>query len=251
MNSLAWKQCAPRLAMALAAMATLLVAAGCGSGSGIGIIHPLPGGFSNASLKGQYVIAQTGIGVDQAPLTGVDPFSETIVFSADGNGHLTITVDDFDQVGGPYGLNSGQTLSGTYGVSRDGTGFLIVNFSGGSSNYAITIIDDSHFYVIEQDMFATASGFGEKQDTTAFTAAPSGNFVFKAHNIDTSSRVGGIAISSGAVNGTEDLLTLGVLSSSKAIASAGSMTTPLPATRTTRPIHTPRCRGARPWTTAW
>jgi len=47
------------------------------------------------------------------------------------------------------------------------------------------MIDDSHFLCIEQDVFATTSGFGEKQDTTALTAAPSGNFVFKAHNIDT------------------------------------------------------------------
>ena len=42
------------------------------------------------------------------------------------------------------------------------------------------------------------------QDTTAFTAAPSGTFVFKAHNIETSSRVGGITITAGAISGTED-----------------------------------------------
>jgi hypothetical protein len=217
MNCLAWKQCVPRMIMALSATAILLTAVGCGSG--VSIIHPLPGGYSNASLKGQYVIAQTGIGVNQAG-TAADPFSETIVFTADGNGKLSITVDDFDQSGVPFGLPS--PLTGTYSISRDGTGFLSFN----SSNYPITMIDDSHFYVIEQDLFATASGFGEKQDTTAFTAAPSGNFVFKAHNLDTSSRAGGITISSGAISGTEDLLTLGVLSSSKAIASTVSMTAP-------------------------
>jgi hypothetical protein len=88
------------------------------------------------------------------------------------------------------------------------------------------MIDDSHFYIIEQDFFATASGFGEKQDTTAFTAAPSGPFIFKAHEVDTSSRVGGISITAGAIAGTEDFLSLGLLSTSQAIATSVSMTVP-------------------------
>ena len=220
MNPLGWKQCAPRLVMALAAMAILVAAVGCGSGSGSGIIQPLPGNsYTKASLNGQYVIAQTGIGINQA-LTSADPFSETIVFSADGNGNLSIPVDDFNQDATQYTLTS--TLTGTYSISSDGTGSLSFN----NSNYEITMIDDSHFYVIEQDTFATASGFGEKQDTTAFTAAPSGNFVFKAHNLTTSSRVGGITISNGAISGTEDLLTLGLLSTSQTINSAVAMSAP-------------------------
>jgi hypothetical protein len=223
MNPLAWKQCAPRLVMTVAAMATLLVAVGCGSGGGI--IHPLPGSYSKASLKGQYVIAQTGIGAVQPSVgTGAAPFSETIVFTADGNGNLAIPIDDFNQAATPYTLPS--TLTGTYRIGSDGTGSL--SFNG--SNYAITLIDDSHFYVIEQDVFATASGFGEKQDTTAFTAAPSGNFVFKAHNLSTSSRVGGITISGGTIDGTEDFLGLGTLSLSRSIATSVAMSAPNSAT---------------------
>ena len=219
MDPLAWKQYAPRLVMALAVMATLVAAVGCGGSSSV-IIPPLPGGYSKASLNGQYVITQTGIGVNQ---TGscCDPFSETIVLTADGNGNLNIILDDFDQVGGPFS----DSTTGTYHISGDGTGSLTFNFST-PTNYAITMIDDSHFYVIEQDVFATASGYGEKQDTTQFTAAPSGTFVFKAHDIDTSSRVGGVTIASGAINGTEDLLTLGLLSSPQAIASSVSMSAP-------------------------
>ncbi|MBZ5549887.1 MAG: hypothetical protein LAO22_18320, partial [Acidobacteriia bacterium] len=148
-------------------------ALGCGT-SGGGPIPPLPGGYSNASLQGQYVIAQTGIGVNQAGAC-CDPFSETIIFTADGSENLNITVDDFDQVGGPFRDHT----TGTYHINRDGTGTLIFNYST-QSIYAITMIDDNHFYVIEQDFFATASGFGEKQDTAAFSAAPSGTFVFKA-----------------------------------------------------------------------
>ena len=216
MNPLASSKCARRLLMALAAISGIFLTAGCGSS---GSIQSLGGGFSNSNLKGQYVISQTGIGINQA-LTSNDPFSETIVFTADGGGHLTIPVDDFNQDGTPYGLTS--SLTGTYSIASDGTGSLLFN----SSNYAITMIDDSHFYVIEQDTFATAAGFGEKQDTTAFTAAPSGTFVFKAHNLQTSSRVGGITITSGAISGTEDLLNLGALSSSVAITSSVAMSAP-------------------------
>src|SRR5713226_3067206 len=219
MNPLASTKCARRLLMALAAMTGILLIAGCGSR---GSIQSLGGGFSKASLKGQYVISQTGVGVNQAG-TGVNAFSETIVFTADGNGKLNITVDDFDQVGGPFTLSG--PLTGTYGISSDGTGFLIFNFNT-TANYAITMIDDSHFYIIEQDFFATASGFGEKQDTTAFTAAPSGSFVFKAHEIDTSSRVGGITITAGAIAGTEDFLSLGSPSSNMPIATSVAMTAP-------------------------
>ena len=216
MNSLASSKCARRLLMALAAISGIFITAGCGSS---GSIQSLGGGFSNSSLNGQYVISQTGIGINQA-LTSNDPFSETIVFTSDGGGHLTIPVDDFNQDGTPYGLTS--SLTGTYSIASDGTGSLLFN----GSNYAITMIDDSHFYVIEQDTFATASGFGEKQDTTAFTAAPSGTFVFKAHNLQASSRVGGITITSGAISGTEDILTFALLSSNIPIETSVAMTAP-------------------------
>lgn len=219
MNSLPSSKCATRVLMALAAITGIVLTVGCGSS---GIIQSLGGGFSKSSLKGQYVISQTGVGVDQAG--GVNPFSETIVFTADGNGTLTVTCDDFDQVGGPFGGCSA-TTAGTYSIASDGTGSLNIGGSNGF-NYAITMIDDKHFYIIEQDVFETASGFGEMQDTTAFTAAPSGAFVFKAHNIDTSSRVGGITITGGVISGTQDLLTLGLPSSNKPITSAVSMTTP-------------------------
>jgi hypothetical protein len=220
MNPLPPSKCAGRVFMALAVIASVVLIVSCGSS---GIIHSLGGGFSKASLKGQYVISQTGIGVNQAG-NGVNAFSETIVFTADGNGNLTVICDDFDQVGGPFGGCS-LNVAGTYRIASDGTGSVNIGGSNGF-NFAITMIDDSHFYIIEQDAFETASGFGEIQDTTAFTAAPSGAFVFKAHEVDTSSRVGGITITAGAIAGTEDFLSLGLLSTNQAIATSVSMTAP-------------------------
>lgn len=232
MNPLASSKCVRRVLMALAAISGIFLTASCGS-SGL-IIRSLGGSFSKASLNGQYVIALTGIGAEQSTVgTGTAPFSETIVFTADGKGILNETCDDFDQVGGPFGGCS-LNVAGTYTIASDGTGSINIGGRNGF-NYAITMIDDQHFYIIEQDVFETASGFGEMQDTTAFTAAPSGTFVFKAHDtrsrlvettITTSSRVGGITITSGVISGTEDLLTLGLLSSSNPIATSAALTAP-------------------------
>jgi len=221
MNSVASTACARRVLMALAAITSIFFTVGCGSS---GSIQSLGGGFTKSSVKGQYVISQTGVGVEQPQIgNAIAPFSETIIFTADGNGKLTATVDDFDQVGGPYNLKL--PVAGTYSIASDGTGSLNIGGSNGF-NYAITMIDDKHFYIIEQDLFQTASGFGEMQDTTAFTAAPSGTFVFKAHEIDTSSRVGGITITAGAIAGTEDLLSLGSASSNLPITTSVAMTPP-------------------------
>src|SRR5258708_17597453 len=124
MNRLPPSKCAGRVFMALAVIASIVLIVGCGSS---GIIHSLGGGFSKSSLKGQYVISQTGIGVNQAG-TASDPFSETIVFSADGSGNLTATCDDFDQVGGPfpsYPVN----VAGTYSISTHGTGSINIGWS--------------------------------------------------------------------------------------------------------------------------
>src|SRR5580700_5940828 len=176
MNSFVCPKYARRVLMALAVVTGTFLTVGCGSGNGI--VHPLGGGFSNSSLKGQYVMKQMGTAVN-ASVTSADPFSETTVFTADGNGTLNVLEDDFDQ----DGVQLTGSGSGTYHVAKDGTGSL----SFGGSNFAITLIDDTHFYLIEEDAGATSSGYGQIQDTTAFTAVPSGAFVFKAHNLDTSS----------------------------------------------------------------
>jgi hypothetical protein len=218
MNTLASSTCARRVLMSLAATVGVLFTAGCGSSNG-GLVGSLGGNFSKASLKGQYVIAQTGTGVNLAG-TSADSFSETIVFTADGAGNLNVTVDDFNQDGAPIPSTLPET--GSYSILTDGTG----NMTFGGANYAFTMIDDGHFYTIEEDSFATASGYGELQDTTAFTAPPSGSYVFKAHRLGSSARVGGITITGGAISGTEDLLVLTIPSTSVAVSSSVSMATP-------------------------
>lgn len=206
-----------RALQALGAVTLLGFAVGCGNNGGP--IPPLGGNYSNSSLNGQYVFVLTGIGVNQSG-SGVNPFSETQIFTANGNGSLTVTIDDFDQVGGPFG--GSVNYSGSYSIRADGTGTLFFN----SSTYPITMIDDSHFYAIEQDVFATASGYGEKQDTTQFSAPPAGTFALKWHNLGVTSRVGLVNIVGGAINGLEDVNSFSSGAQSFPISNVSSMTTP-------------------------
>ncbi len=213
MNPHACTKCAGRLLMALAAITSILLMAACGSGSGL--VTPLGGSFSNSSLSGTYVMKQTGYYLNSAG-NGI-PFSETTIFSANGKGALTVIEDD----GGPQGPGS-EMLAGSYGIERDGEGSLKFNNPSAISTYQITMIDTGHFYVVEGDSYASSSGYGVLQTSTA---TPSGTYVFKAHNFDTSSTVGvGTIISNGTFTGTQDILTLGGSNSAQAI--SGSVSTP-------------------------
>ncbi|MGA7561042.1 MAG: hypothetical protein WCF61_07535 [Terriglobales bacterium] len=189
---------AGRLLTALAAIASMLLAAGCGNNNNIGFVAPLGGNFSKSSLSGTYVMRQTGYYANSITGAAV-PFSETTIFSANGNGSLTILEDD----GGPQ--NGGpENLAGSYAILRDGEGSLTFNYTSFPTTYNITMIDTNHFYVMEADTFATSAGYGILQSSTAI---PSGTFVFKSHNFGISSRVGGIAIAGGVFTGTQDILT--------------------------------------------
>jgi hypothetical protein len=202
-------KCAARAALVLAVMALLLMAVGCGSsgnGNGGGGGGGGNTGFSNASLNGHYVFSQKGFGVTQ-DLQSTDFFSEGGIFTADGNGHLTNIIDDFTQ-SGQFFTTISAPLSGTYRINSDGTGLLTFVFGAGStSNFRIAFTDTTHFYLIEQDLFATGAGSGEKQTTTTFNPASTDNFIFSGHDLFFgSARVGSMAFNAGAISGVEDLL---------------------------------------------
>ena len=52
--------------------------------------------FTNASLKGQYVFTLTWRWIRPISLRHSFLFVEGGVFTADGNGNLTVIIDDFD-----------------------------------------------------------------------------------------------------------------------------------------------------------
>lgn len=172
---------------------------GCGGTGGGNIFPPPTGNFSNSSLSGQYAYQLSGRSLPSGTI-----FREAGVFTADGNGHITSGTDDFSQGSSV----SSDPITGTYTISNDGTGTAVFNFNQGSISLALTLVSSTKLYMVEGDLFATAAGTAEKQDTTAFNNPPSGTFVFTLHNASSiqgsSSHVGAITVTNGTLVGNED-----------------------------------------------
>ena len=182
---------------------SILFCAACGN-SNNGTNVPVTGKFSNASLNGQYAYVLNGTYFGTTVTNG--PFREAGTFTADGNGNITSGQDDFVQGGAPFST----AVTGTYSLNNDGTGFVTLNLSGGSISLGVTLIDDTKLYLIEADSFANGAGMAERQDSTAFSAAPSGTFAFRVHSSSASGgsvgSVGAITASAGSITGNEDVL---------------------------------------------
>jgi hypothetical protein len=200
MNPLASTKCARRLLMALAAISSIILAVGCGSS---GSPVQVTGGFSNASLKGSYAYTLKGYGFNAGSVTAANFFVEGGVFTADGNGNVTAGTDDFVEAA----LNTtqaftGSAVTGIYSINSDGTGDLQLNFTaGGSEVFRITLSGTGQLYMEEEDGGATSAGSALLQDSTLLSTIPSGTFVFRTHDIETSATMGTLAISAGAVSG--------------------------------------------------
>jgi len=207
MNPLTTSSKCIRVVAALVAVGTLVFAAGCGGGNDNGGGGGNPGGFSNASLKGQYAFTLRGVSSPDGSNSFF--FVEGGVFTADGNGNITAGTDDF--VEAQQGFSD--QITGAYQINTDGSGDIQFNFpAGGASIYHITFSDVSHFSMEEADGFATSGGSGEKQDTSAFSAVSSGTFVYQARDLAAgSAKVGQIALNGGNITGTGDVLVGGVL----------------------------------------
>ena len=210
----------------LAGIGSLAFGVACGGGNGSGKGSGGGGGsFSNASLSGQYAYQLSGLDV-------VGSFREAGVFAANGSGTITGGEDDFVQ---NTSLASA-TSSGTYTISSNGTGSITLNMSNGRSLLiAVTLVSTSKIYlVVGQEQVGsslvaiTGAGISLKQDSSAFTAPPSGTFVFRKHLLNvvqgtSSSEVGTFTIANGTANGSEDVNRAGVQSS---LALSGSFNFP-------------------------
>ena len=196
----------------LMGLALLTFCAGCGS-SGSGIVTGFipTGGFSNASLSGQYVYQIQG--VDFSVNASGAAYREAGVFTANGAGLITSVADDFSEAG-----SVGSTTStGAYVIRTDGTGSLTFTNALGTVNFEVTLVSASKVYLMEIDSPLNAGGLAELQNAAAIAAAPSGTFVFREHDLNTLQSVGSVgafAISGGAVSaGSEDVNRAGVLTS--------------------------------------
>jgi hypothetical protein len=218
---------AVRALVTLVAAGTLIVAAGCGGsgnnngGGGGGGSQ----GFSKASLNGRYAFTMRGYGLLPGSLTQADYFVEGGVFTADGNGNITVGTDDFIQGGVPFS----DPITGTYVINTDGSGDLRLDFTGGSTEFRITLSDNAHFFMAEEDGFRTSFGSAEKQDPALISAIPAGTFVVRAHDSGVISGVptatmARLAISGGTITGSYYLLETGSPSAGALTGNAGTPT---------------------------
>jgi hypothetical protein len=193
-------------------LGTLGIAAGCGgsnsAGTGFGG-GGTSGSFSNSSLSGNYAYQVTGIDLSN----GVS-FREAGVFVADGKGNITGGEDDFSE--GVTVVNN-TSSTGTYSVSDDGTGTVTLNFPNGGLQLAVAVQSSPTVYLgvnaaAEGGNSLTVNGTGvaRQQTASAFTAAPSGNFVFRTHSQSSSTgafsaTVGAMTVGGGTITaGNED-----------------------------------------------
>lgn len=197
----------------LFALGLLLFALGCGS-SGSSVSGP----YSNASLKGSYVVRLSGHDTFLETNNNLqsEKYTEVLTFTADGSGGLN-GVEDFNSSLSAFGFTPGTAFTGNYQIGRDGNGSMQINFSApasGQINLSITLASSTSFYIVEADAFnnfsANASGEGRKQDATAFTA-PTGTFITRVHqlipNDFSSATVGALTSTNGTtVTGTIDVM---------------------------------------------
>ncbi len=208
------------------ALGSLVFALACGGSSGSSNF-PITGGFSDASLNGQYAYRLTGTEL-LAGNSAADSFTEAGTFTADGAGHIIGGIDDFNN---PSGFAS-TPFTGSYQMTKDGNGTMIFNIGGGSINLAFTMVNSSKFYLTERDAFvnfsSNAVGEGAKQNTGAFTAPPSGTFVFRVHQTFPTTvsegTVGALTSTNGAITGNLDVVRNNTFSS--LTFSSGNLLTP-------------------------
>ncbi len=183
-----------KLCLALLIFA-LALAVGCGGGGNV-VLPPSTGNYSAASLSGSYVYQVHGFST-------LGPYREVGVFTTDGAGRITGGSDDLSVAG-----VVSHSITGTYSVAGDGTGFLTINPTAlGQITFAITLASPSKVYLMEADNFADGAGVAELQSSPLTT--PAGTYVYRLHQLALSgqnpvSEVGAMTITGGAVAGNFD-----------------------------------------------
>lgn len=163
-----------RVAFVITILAAAFAAA-CSGGGSAPTPPPPTGGFTNASLKGQYAFLMSG-------QDGFGFFGRVGVFVADGNGNITGGVEDVNSAGG---IGTLSYASSTYSIQADGRGVVNLVNSSGTTSFSVTLVSTTQGLIAETDNIATASGTFYLQNMNAFSqTAVSGPYVFDVSGID-------------------------------------------------------------------
>src|SRR5208337_508935 len=231
MNPHASTQCAGRLLMALAAIASIFFAVGCGSSSA----PPPPNqvGFSNSSLSGTYVFSSSGSDANGYPLAVAG------ALVANGSGVITGgTMDVVDPAATtPVSVGLAITSSSSYGVNTDGRGQATLKSSVGTFTLDFVLTSTSHGLVTEFDTNGTGSGTIDLQTAVTSLSQLAGPYAFSLAGANASdaplATAGAFTLNSGGTTttpGVEDFNDAGVFvyagESLTAAATLGSGTGP-------------------------
>lgn len=157
----------------LLASALVGVVAGCGGGSSGPTPPPPTGGFTNASLKGQYAFSMSGTDASGAYI------ARTGSFIADGSGNITGGLEDVVSLGSSSTPSLVSFSGGTYQIQANGRGLVVFNSSGGGLQLNMALSSTSKGYLIQTDLNATSSGSFNLVTTSDFAnTAFNGKYVF-------------------------------------------------------------------------
>ena len=157
----------------LARLAFLLLAGSMVACGGSSSITPPPpaGGFSNASLSGQYAFSMSGLDLNGGYIARVGSFV------ADGNGSITAGLEDV--LAGNSPAQQVIFSGGSYTIQTNGTGSLAVQSSTGAGlQFSIILISTGQGALIQTDLNGASSGSFSLQTPASFSASSlSGNFI--------------------------------------------------------------------------
>jgi len=175
--------------------------------------------FSDATIQGNYAFSLSG-----QETNGF--FLRAGSFVADGQGHLSSGIEDFNE---PAGVSPKVTFTGSYSIGPDGRGTLTFLDGSTPSNFRIVVTSASKAQLMEFDLSATANGELVAQDTSSFTdLGLSGTYIFDVDGIsaalNSTSIVGEFSAngSEGITGGEADINDGGVLTSKVAVTPATS-----------------------------
>jgi len=158
------------------------VVAGCGGGGGNPAPPPPTGGFTNASLKGQYTFSMSGSDPTGAYI------ARTGTFIADGAGNISGGLEDVVALGSGSPPTIVSFTSGTYEIQANGRGLVVFQTgSGGVLQVNMAMSSVSQGYLVQTDLNATSSGSFNIATPTDFAASTvNGKYVFDVSGVSIS-----------------------------------------------------------------